>query len=233
MALYSPKKNVFNWYRYDFSFSIELIESFIEGVEKQAEESIERYEAQKETLIVEDVPEENFVRTIESHQGLDNETWDLQGIFREHFPSLQRRSALLTVCGYFEHELDKLCLLYQSEKSFKLALSDLNGKGIDRSTKYLEKVGGIDAHKRSNEWNQIKKIQKIRNVIVHQNGKLHDHQGNPIKDVIDYIDEVHSLGGDDDEVLLKEGFLSHVVSTYKKYFKLIGDSIEGKVYSAK
>ncbi len=224
MGLYTPRKVVLNWYQYDVSFSIELIESFVEGIENQAEESIARYEQQKETIVLEEVPEDNYARVVEVHQGLDNESWDLRGIFNEYFPSLQRRSALLTVCGYFEHELDRLCMLYQSEQSFKLVLADLNGKGIDRSTSYLEKVAGLDVHKTSGEWNHIKKIQKIRNVIVHQDGKLQDNQGNPIKAAIDYINQMDSLGGED-EVVIKKGFLAHVVNTYKQYFKLLHESI--------
>lgn len=224
MPLFIPKKVVLNWYQYDVSFSVELIESFVEGIEVQAEESIARYDQKKETLVLDEVPEENYARMLEIHQGLDGETWDLKGIFCEYFPSLQRRSALLTVCGYFEHELDKLCMLYQSEKSFKLALSDLSGKGIDRSTSYLEKVVDLDVHKTSKEWNHIKKIQKIRNVIVHQDGKLRDHQGNPIIAAIDYINQMDSLYGED-EVVIKNGFLAHVVGTYKQYFKLLSESI--------
>ena len=118
-------------------------------------------------------------------------------------------------------------MLYQSEKSFKLALSDINGKGIDRSTTYLEKVAGIYVHKTSNEWNHIKKIQNIRNVIVHQDGKLHDHQGNPIKAVIDYINQVEFLEGED-EVVVKKGFLKHVVDVYKQYFAILDQSISSK-----
>ena len=227
MGLYVPRKVVRNWYRYDVSFSIELIESFIDGIEIQADDSINRYKQQKETFVLEEVPEENYAHVVEVHQGLDDESWDLQGIFCEYFPSLQRRSALLTVCSFFEHELDKLCMLYQSEKSFKLALLDINGKGIDRSTTYLEKVAGIDVHKTSNEWNHIKKIQNIRNVIVHQDGKLHDHQGNPIKAAIDYINQVEFLEGED-EVVVKKGFLKHVVDIYKQYFAILDQSISSK-----
>ena len=227
MPLYTPRKVVLNWYQYDVSFSVELIESFIEGIEVQAEESIARYEQKKETLVLDEVPEENYARVVEVHQGLDDETWDLQSIFVEYFPSLQRRSALLVVSGYFEHELDKLCKLYQYEKSFKLALSDISGKGIDRSASYLEKVAGLDIHKTSKEWNHIKKIQKIRNVIVHQDGKLHDHQGNPIMAAIDYINQMDSLDGED-EVVIKKGFLAHVVGIYKQYFKLLNESISAK-----
>ena len=225
MALYSPKRVVLNWFKYDVSFSMELIKSFVEGVEKQAEESTNRYKEQKETYVVEEYSEEKCARVVDVHQGLDNETWDIESIFMEYFPSLQRRSALLTVYGYFEHELDKLCLLYQSEKLFRLNLSDLNGKGVERSINYLEKVAGIDASKKSKEWNHIKRIQKIRNVIVHQDGKLNDHQGNPRKEVIDYINQMSSLGGNT-EIILHKGFLDHVVSTFKNYFRLLGKSIE-------
>src|ERR1700758_4026759 len=43
MALYTPKKNVRNWYRYEASFSIEMMVSFVSTLEKQANESIARY----------------------------------------------------------------------------------------------------------------------------------------------------------------------------------------------
>ncbi len=225
MTLYKLKIEVINWFKYDISSSMERIESFVKGVEKQAEESINRYREQKETRVVEVFPEDHYARVIETHQGLDNESWDIENIFIEYFPSLQRRSALLTVYSYFEHELDKLCLLYQSEKSFRLNLSDLNGKGVERSINYLEKVVEIDASKESKEWNHIKKIQKIRNVIVHQGGKLNDRQGDPRKEVIDYINQMSSLGGDT-EIILHKGFLNHVVSTFNDYFRLLGKSIE-------
>ncbi len=225
MALYAPKRVVLNWFKYDVSFSVELIESFVKSVEKQAIDSIESYKYQKETHVVEEFLEENYARIVETHQGLDNESWNLESIFIEYFPSLQRRSALLTIYGYFEHELDKLCMLYKSEKVFKLSLSDLSGKGIDRSTDYLEKVAEIDACKKTKEWNQIKIIQKIKNIIIHQDGKLKDSQGKPIKDVIDYINQMDSLGGEG-EVILKEGFLNHALSIFKEYFRLLGNSID-------
>lgn len=227
MAPFLPRKVVRNWYQYDVILSVELIESFIDGIEIQADDSIKRYKQQKETVVLEEVPEENYAHIVEVHQGLNDGSWNLQGIFCEYFPSLQRRSALLTVCSYFEHELDKLCMLYKSEKSFKLALSDIKGKGLDRSTTYLEKVASIDVHKTSNEWNQIKNIQKIRNVIVHQDGQLRDRGGDKIKAAIDYINQVDFLEGED-EVVVKKGFLKHVVGIYKQYFAMLDHSISSK-----
>jgi len=224
MPLYVPKKVVLNWYQYDISFSFQLIKSFIDGIEEQADESVTRYENEKETLVLEEIPEENYARVVEVHQGLDDETWDLDGVFKEYLPNLQRRSALLTLSGYFEHELDKLCILYKSEKLYSLSLSDLNGKGIDRAVNYLEKVAGLEVHKSSSEWNHIKNIQKIRNVIVHQDGRLKDYQGNPIKAAIDYVAQIDSLDGKD-EVVITKGFLTHVLEKYDSYFKLLNQSI--------
>jgi hypothetical protein len=215
MAIFIPKKVVLNWYQHDASFSAELIESFVDGIETQAAESVVNYEQRKRIEVV-----EHYSRVV--HQGLHNETWDLPTIFREYFPSLQRRSALLTVCSYFEHELDKLCRLYQSEKDFRLALSDLGDKGIDRSTKYLEKVVGLNVHRASQEWQEIKKIKNIRNDIVHRAGKL---RGDPA--VIKWVNKLESLSLDDEgEIVVGKGFLSHVIHTYATYFKLIGDSIK-------
>ncbi len=168
------------WYMNESTLSAELMDSFVKGVEKQAAESIVRYETDKETQVLEDAvtpSEEGYPRVVETHAGLDSETWDLEKIFKEYFPNLQRRSAFLTVWGYFEHELDKLCALYKSEKGLKLDLTDLTGQGVDRSTAYLEKVAGLNVHKTSQEWNQIRNTQKVRNIVAHRDGRLADRSG--------------------------------------------------------
>ncbi len=83
MALYTPKKVVLNWFKYDVSFSMELIESFVEGIEKQAEESTNRYREQKATYVAEENQEENYTRIVEVHQGLDNETWNIFRAYKD------------------------------------------------------------------------------------------------------------------------------------------------------
>jgi hypothetical protein len=216
-----------NWYRHDVSGSAELIDSFVNGVEKQVAESISRYEEGKKTELVEYDAGEDVKHSalIETHEGLESETWDLNAIFREYFPNLQRRSAFLTIYDYFENELDKLCLLYQSERGFRLSLRDLNEKGIDRSTSYLEKVAGLNLNKTSPEWNQVKALQKVRNIIVHRDGRLNAGEDKDIRSIITKLSQFASLS-DEDEITLKHGFLSHVTNACKRYFKLIDQSIQ-------
>jgi hypothetical protein len=229
MTLLIPGRSVSNWYQ-DVSFSFELMVSFVDGIEEQAAKSIVNYKEKKRSeLVVENHPEGEFQNLVQVYQGFDSESCDLDGIFEEYFPSLQRRSALLTVCSYFEYELDQLCLLYQREKRVRLAPSDLHDAGgIDRSNTYLEKVAGLNLQKASQKWNAIKRVQLIRNVIVHRNGKLRDQDGNVTdkgEKIIGFMKQVRFLRGDD-EIILDMGFLSDVLDNYEGYFKLIGESIK-------
>ena len=81
---------------------------------------------------------EVYEALVKTHQGLSDESWDLRNI-SGNIPHRRRRSAV-DVFGYLGTPMDKLCLLYRSEKKYKIALTDLKDLGIDRSTSYLEKV---------------------------------------------------------------------------------------------
>lgn len=221
MGLFTPIKCVRNWYRYDVGMSIELIMSFVEGVERQAKDSIEKFKGQTGTVVLEyDDPSVTHI-----HGGLDDATWDLEGVFCEFFPTLQRRSAFLSVIGMFEFDLDELCRLYEREKSMTVMLSDMRGKGIERSVRYLEKVAVLDVYKNSSEWREIKDLQKIRNLIAHRAGMLSDGSGDPMTTEIDYINRNEWLERKA-EVVIKEGFLKHVVDVYSRYWVLLDKSIQ-------
>jgi hypothetical protein len=205
MAIDTPKKVVLNWYKYDTMFSIEFVESFVRDTEISASDTRKRQ------------------RT----PGLDEHDWNVTEIFREYFPNLQRRSALLTLWAFLEHTLASLCVLYQSEKGFKVNFEDLGGKGLDRSVNYLEKIAGLDGLKDCPEWAELKAIQLIRNVIAHNDGRLKDHYGKPKTNVIRAMSKLGHLSGED-EIVVEEGFLSKVVADCNSYFKRIATSVEAK-----
>jgi hypothetical protein len=217
------------WHKNELALAAELIDSFVNGVESQAAESIEQYRKGRETrTVVYEFDDQIYGERVEEFRGLNSESWNMGLLFEEHFPSLHRRSALLTVWGYFEHELDKLCFLYKTKKRFMMDLTDIGGKGIDRSTKYLEKVAGLDVHYNSREWQEIKKIREIRNKIAHQDGRLVTKKGTPTSELILYVEQSEFLKKDGDVVVLKDGFLKYVVDTFRAYFERIGESIEEK-----
>ncbi len=224
--MFSMKPTLKSWYESYLSPTFELMGSYIDGIEEQAELSIQKFEEGKETHVLEEHPEDGYVRAVTVFQGLDDETWDIHGIFRDYFPNLQRKSALLTLTGMFEHELDQLCDSYAKEHESTVKLNDIAGKGLERSTKYLEKVCGFDVYKTSPEWQSIKGIQVLRNAIVHQNGKTNDANGRKITPIQSHIEKVESLHDDGKEVVIGKGYLIYVLKSYDDYIKLLDKSIK-------
>ena len=53
----------------------------------------------------------------------------------------------------------------------------------------------------SQEWGEIKNINKLRNLIIHQNAKLHDKKGNPNNAAINYVNDTDSLKNDTGDIL--------------------------------
>lgn len=219
-----PKKVPSNWYRYDVSSSMELIRSYAKGVEDQAKQTISNYETKRESVVVESVPEAGYEREITHYRGLDDETWDLEEIFRDHFPSLQRSSALVSLYGFFENELNRLCELYKNSKPYKIGFKDLTGQGIDRAGNYLEKVASLDIKRSSKQWKEIKKIQEIRNLVVHSNGSLVGLDGSVINDKKTIVEQTQFLTGES-EVIVLEGYLTYVIDTFDNYFSLLNEEI--------
>lgn len=219
------KFDISTWYETDVSTTLALMDRFVEIVEEQAAASAQEYETHKETDLEE---YDDFSVLVERYRGLDNQTFIyLKSIFEEYFPSLQRHSAFLTVWAMFESELRKLCERYRDERCSRLAFSDLQGKGIEQSTKYLEKVAGLDLHKsRSREWARIKKMNSLRNVIVHQDGSLRNGSNDQVKSALTYINETDTLSNLDNEIEIKDGFLAHVLETVRVFFRQIGEAIK-------
>ena len=224
---YIPREVPPNWYRYDLKFSIELLEVFVKNSESQIDLSIEEYSKKKETLILDEIPEMNTSRIVDVHNGLDSESWDLDGIFNEFFPTLQRRSAFLTLYGFLEHELDKLCMLYKKSKNHNIDFRDLKDLGIERSVKYLIVIAELPIEKGDSKWGNIKSIQKIRNLIVHNDGKLIDLDNLPRKTEQRIVSDNQFLTGEN-EINIHRGYLLYVLETFDSFFKYIDELIQNQ-----
>jgi hypothetical protein len=221
--------NVLNWYRDDFGFSLPLIDSFVSLIEQQAEDSIHKYKTEKQSEVaVEDLGEDYGIHgeIVETYLGLDSTSYSFETVFEEYFPSLQRRSALLTVCGFFEYELHKLCVLFQHDRKLRLGPYDLYGRGIEQSINYLEKVIGLKLDKKSDEWKAVTYVREIRNLIIHRDGRVRDAQGKIYPAYKDALANLHHLNSKGGEIVLEKGFVSQAVDTFRTYFKLIDDSIQ-------
>lgn len=215
------KKGLAGWWEYYASLGWDIIGGFVEEVEVVANESIHRFESEKKIKLYEDP--EFGQREVVVHRRIDSDMCPLDDLFRIHFPNLHRRSALLTVWSSFEKELDDLCNEYQKRRSLKIELSDMNGKGIDRSVAYLEKVVGFNVQRDSAEWHEIKIIQRMRNLFVHQNGYFSD-TSNKNKELLRYISTNTNLKVEYNEIIILSGYLQKVLAIMRKYFELLVDA---------
>ena len=56
--------------------------------------------------------------------------------------------------------------------NLSLELEELRGEGIERAKLYLAKLCSIKFPESNKEWNEIQKLNKIRNCIVHADGDI-------------------------------------------------------------
>jgi hypothetical protein len=222
-----PGRVPLNWYRNNVTVSLELLDVFIRNVESQIELSIQEFKIKKETLSLDEEPEFNYSRIIDIHLGLDSETFDLENIFTEYFPSIQRRSAFLSLYGFLEHELDNLCALFKKTENLKVDLRESNHWGIERSIKYLEIVAGLTIDTGNDKWGKVKSINKIRNLLIHNDGKLDDIDGNPKKKERNILKQNKYLSGDY-EIIFSKGYLSFVLKTFNDFFKYLDELIQNR-----
>ena len=195
-------------------------------IEEQVRKNITDYQSRAKEIFMEPEHEDEPAKIITVHKELDDDTWNLKSVFEEYFPSLQRRSALVTLFSFFEHELDALCKRIQLQENSRLALADMAGKGIHRSTTYLSKVCDIAGILNTPEWQEIKNIQMVRNVIVHADGKFRvPAEASP--KVVSYVQNAPKLNGDK-EVNLLDGYLEHALRTFDAYFRFLHIGIEHK-----
>jgi hypothetical protein len=219
---------VAQWYRNDIGFSLPLISSFVQLVEDQVKTATQKFRSDKFIEIVED---DNGDYGMEGHPvisfgGLDSDAYDIDTLWEEYFPNLLRRSALITVYGYFEHELVRLCYLYRNEKHFRLSLTDLKDDGILGATNYLWKVANLNVYKDTTLWRSMNQIRIVRNRVVHHDGRIADSDGQIRPELSEAIKQLEYIQRDKNEVFLEEGFVSRTVDIFSQYFKLIDDSIQ-------
>lgn len=208
---------------------IEWLHSYVEQVEKQIDESAKARKSDSIPTDVEYAGDGYPTVILEEHQGIEGPPDELKEIFEYYFPNLQRRSTLIVLFSFLEHNLDQLCEVFATEQRLNIVHTDLKGNGIDRARVYLRKVIGLPLDN-SPSWQEIKRIQQIRNIIVHNDAKL----GGAEKDFLEFVDKAICLSrikksyydDDIDEINILEGYLAHVLDSCSSYYSDVNKSIE-------
>lgn len=212
---------------FTFDFTYNLMRSFIKHTEDSIQISIEAYrENGPEVEEIEICAEDGIYQYVEHYQGLDSQDVLLEEIFTKYFPSVQRRSALLTLVATYEHELERFCNVYTKKHNTPVKLNDLKGQGLERVHLFVKKLIGLQESK---TFPIIKKIIKLRNSCAHNDAKICERDGQRITAIVEMIeDEEINVSQDGNHVYIAEGFLIFVLSQFDAYASEIKETIEAK-----
>ncbi|HIH8968021.1 hypothetical protein [Serratia marcescens] len=205
---------------HDFSFNLMLLHGFINQTEDSIRDSIIKYKNEgPETFVVEEHPEDNIYIAIDSYMGIDEQAVDLDDIFKKYYPSIMRRSALLTIVGLLEHEIEKFCHSYSKRHDTDISLTDLKGTGFERGHLFLKKIVGL---KQSKAYSEVQRIIKLRNTCAHNDARLVNNDGQPIKEIFMLLEQYPDIiERDGNQVMFHEGALLAFLSTFAAYIKEI------------
>lgn len=140
---------------------------------------------------------------------------DMSEQFRElkfELPSIQRRAELITIYTVLEHQIQKICQVYEKTLENPVKVKDLGSNGIiDQCRKYLEKVALVDFPSKHASWIEITKIQQLRNCVVHADGLV--KSGN--NELRGYIKGNNYLNLErNDKIVIQSGYSEHCINVF-------------------
>jgi predicted nucleic acid-binding protein len=133
-------------------------------------------------------------------------------------PSVLRSSVLVHVYAVLENILNDLCLIHKNKKQLGLSLSDLKHEGIARAKIYLTKVSGSPCNEASKEWNEIVKINRVRNVLVHNSGVLVQGKHPNYEEIKQYIESDSALDlSSAGKISIGPEYVPAVIGIFRRY----------------
>jgi hypothetical protein len=151
------------------------------------------------------------------------------------FSKISLNSFVIILYSYIEGGLNSFCdVLYSDQRQkckvyggnpIQIRYTDMKGKGIERAKIYLEKVFGVDLQVGKQPWQEIKALQKIRNVMVHEEGWASDDMPKDpcIMDCMKkgQIEMEQRSDGSLGKVIIRTGYLDRIVEQTRLFFRNI------------
>jgi hypothetical protein len=187
------------------------LESFLETEAKRLSEDLEAHRRGVELS-------EGPLKNAAEEQRYYQESWHWYQLdLHAGFSNVMRKSFFVTVYGFLETSLLHLC---QSQKDKRedilVSPSDITGRGIQKAKTYLQKVLLSDfPFDTSPEWYEIQEYARLRNCIVHNDGRLEGF-GHEVL-LRRYIDRKETLNLSWGQISLAKDFCKEVLGTVEAF----------------
>lgn len=198
-----------------------ILETTWENIEKNLDEKIQKS--------LDSNPKEHHDDIIESY------SWDFHLNNTIH-PSIHRESVTITLFSFFEHQLNDLCKDISSCLKDQIKLKDLHGQGIERAQTYLSKIANFDWSKVNGSWGYLKSAQRIRNLLVHNGGRINKYKDKDKDKLLKFIEsnknlriETVSIGQDganiEKRIIIDAGFINELLENMELFFKQLDSEV--------
>ena len=145
--------------------------------------------------------------------------------FKDSFPSIQRNAVFITIYSELEDVLKFLCRALARKIGCAIQTYKWRGGILEKVKACLEQDIGIEMSRIMSLWDEVIKIRKIRNTIVHNGGWL-DNREESDAELIDYITNkkpsiklLDSKGDDFYKIQLSDSSLFEVIDTFDQFLK--------------
>lgn len=130
----------------------------------------EIFQEEAKELRLEAITEDKYFGTNQNNEEYCSDYWIyLQELEFVHM-RMHRYSAILALYSYLESSLQKLCFTYEEKFQCPISVTELSGDGVERCTKYIKKVAGINCKSPNHIWESVETLNKVRNCIMHGAG---------------------------------------------------------------
>lgn len=131
------------------------------------------------------------------------------------FENLLRKSFVVNIYSFLENRMVSECRARTIEgKPPKFSGRDV----IGQIKTYFKETLHANFPSHTSEWNEIKKIQKLRNCIIHSQGRLNKDEDDNLKE---YIARNRNLNLIHNEVYIRKGYCDATYHTIKTFLELL------------
>ena len=145
----------------------------------------------------------------------------------EIFPQVLRRSLVVTCWTAVEHQMNDLCGVAANASGARFRVEDLRGAGVVRAATYLKRVLPRDpmAHR---AWPYVRRIQELRNVLVHRNGSMEPSEAPKLRDFISAQGRLglDPAGNGGEIVVVGSGFADELISTVRPFVSWVANAVD-------
>ena len=192
--------------------------SHLEELSKLVEAALTRECA----ALAEKIEAEKADSSQEESESLDG--WHINDFLRlqEDFPRLQRYAMFTTAMAAVEANVVALCCVLKENMGLTVEFKKSQSNIVSDALKYLKKHAMVNMGRLSDDIKNIDMFRRIRNCIVHSEGRNTDSAREQIQEYCDRIPTL-SLNGKE-RIVLSEGFVSIALHIIRQFFMGLLDS---------